>query len=93
VLIGILGGAVIEKLNLMDLMLKRIQLTGTLLTPRSDEYKAELTTDFFSKTKELFCQNKLRPIIDCVYPLDQIQQAHEHMESNRNIGKIILKVN
>ncbi|MGE7667619.1 NAD(P)H-quinone oxidoreductase [Ureibacillus composti] len=93
VLIGILGGAVIEKLNLMELMLKRIQLTGTLLTPRSDEYKAELTTDFFSKTKELFRQNKLRPIIDCVYPLDQIQQAHEHMESNRNIGKIILKVN
>ncbi|MFJ8236282.1 zinc-binding dehydrogenase [Ureibacillus sp. NPDC094379] len=38
-------------------------------------------------------QNKLRPIIDCVYPLEQIQQAHEHMESNRNIGKIILKVN
>lgn len=93
VLIGILGGGVIEKLNLMDIMLKRIQLTGTLLTPRSDEYKAELTTDFFSKTKELFRHNKLRPIIDCVYPLDQIQQAHEHMESNRNIGKIILKVN
>jgi tumor protein p53-inducible protein 3 len=93
VLIGILGGAEIEKLNLMDVILKRVQLTGTLLTPRSDEYKAELTTEFFSKTEELFRSNKLRPIIDRVFPFEQIQQAHEHMESNKNIGKIILKVN
>ena len=93
VLIGILGGAEIEKINLMDVILKRIQLTGTLLTPRTDEYKAALTTEFFSKTMELFRNNKLRPIIDHVFPFDQIQQAHEHMENNKNIGKIILKVN
>ena len=93
VLIGILGGAEIEKFNLMDVLLKRIQLTGTLLTPRTDEYKAALTTEFFSKTMELFRNNKLRPIIDHVFPFDQIQQAHEHMENNKNIGKIILKVN
>jgi len=93
VLIGILGGAEIEKFNLMDVLLKRIQLTGTLLTPRTDEYKAALTTEFFSKTMELFRNNKLRPIIDYVFPFDQIQQAHEHMENNKNIGKIILKVN
>ncbi|OCA90538.1 NADPH:quinone oxidoreductase [Bacillus sp. FJAT-27225] len=93
VLIGILGGAEIEKLNLMDLMSKRIQLTGTLLTPRSDEYKAELTSEFASKTMELFRNNKLRPIVDQVFPLDQVQQAHTHMENNKNIGKIILKIN
>lgn len=93
VLIGILGGAEIKKFNLMDLMSKRIQLFGTLLTPRSDAYKAALTSEFYSKTLELFCNNKLRPVIDHVFPFDQIQQAHEHMENNKNIGKIILKVN
>ena len=93
VLIGILGGAEIEKFNLMDLMSKRIQLIGTLLTPRSDEYKAALTSEFSSKTLDLFRKNKLRPVVDHVFPFNQIQQAHEHMESNRNIGKIIIKVN
>lgn len=93
VLIGVLGGAEIEKVNLMDIMSKRIQLTGTLLTPRSDAYKAALTTEFASKTMELFNNNKLRPVVDHVFPFDQIQQAHEHMESNKNIGKIIVKVN
>ncbi|WP_249871671.1 NAD(P)H-quinone oxidoreductase [Oceanobacillus saliphilus] len=93
VLIGILGGAEIEKFNLMDLMFKRVQLTGTLLTPRSDRYKAALTTEFASKTMELFSNNELRPVVDHVFDFDQIQQAHEHMENNKNIGKIILHVN
>lgn len=72
VLIGTLGGAEIEKMNIMDVILKRVQLTGMLLTPRSDEYKAELTTEFFSKTVELFRRNKIRPIIDRVFPFEQI---------------------
>lgn len=93
VLIGILGGAEIEKFNLMDVISKRIQLTGTLLTPRSDEYKTALTSEFSSKTLELFRNNKLRPVVDHVFAFDQIQQAHEHMENNKNIGKIIIKVN
>lgn len=92
VLIGILGGANIENVNLMDLLSKRIQLTGTLLTPRSDEYKVALTTEFSAKTLHLFANNKLRPIVDQIFPFNQIQQAHEHMENNKNIGKIILKV-
>jgi tumor protein p53-inducible protein 3 len=93
VLIGVLGGNEIDKVNLMNLMVKRIQLTGTLLTPRSNAYKAALTKEFASKTLHLFRDNKLRPIVDCVFPFDQVKQAHEHMESNKNIGKIIIKVN
>lgn len=92
VLIGILGEANAENVNLMDLLSKRIQLTGTLLTPRSDEYKVALTTEFYAKTIDLFANNKLRPIVDQVFLFNQIQQAHEHMENNKNIGKIILKV-
>ena len=92
VLIGLLGGSEIEKFNLGQLMAKRIQLTGTLLTPRSDAYKAALTNEFATKALELFNNNKLRPVVDHVFPFDQVQQAHEHMEGNKNIGKIILKV-
>lgn len=92
VLIGVLGGNTVEKVKLMDLMTKRIQLTGTLLTPRSNQYKAELTTDFSQNALPLFTSEKLKPIIDKVFPLEEVQQAHEHMEANKNIGKIILSV-
>ncbi|MFC4023624.1 NAD(P)H-quinone oxidoreductase [Oceanobacillus longus] len=92
VLIGVLGGAKIEEVNLLELMSKRIQLTGTLLTPRSDPYKAELTADFASSALKLFETKQLKPIIDHVFDFENIQQAHLHMEQNKNIGKIILKV-
>src|SRR5699024_12769026 len=82
VVIGILGGAEIKKFNLMDLMSKRIELFGTLLTPRSDAYTAALTSEFYSKTLELFCNNKLLPVIDHLFPFSQIQQAPVHNVSS-----------
>lgn len=92
VLIGLLGGAEIENVNLWELMSKRIQLTGTLLTPRSDEYKAELTKEFITDIMPLFKDHKMKPIVDSVFSFEEIRRAHEHMENNANIGKIILRV-
>lgn len=92
VLIGVLGGAEIEKMNLLQLMSKRIQLNGTLLTPRSDAYKAALTAEFATKAMDAFRNKKLKPVVDSVFPLDQIQEAHMHMENNSNTGKIILRI-
>ncbi|WP_277678098.1 NAD(P)H-quinone oxidoreductase [Gracilibacillus dipsosauri] len=92
VLIGVLGGSTVEKVRLMDIMAKRVQLTGTLLTPRSDVYKAELSEDFSSRVLPLFENGRIQPIIDTVFPIEEVQKAHERMEANQNIGKILLKV-
>lgn len=92
VLIGILGGTNVENINLLDFMQKRIQLTGTLLTPRSDEYKAKLSSDFQKEVNELFENHTIKPIVDSIYNLNEIREAHEYMESNKNIGKIIIKI-
>lgn len=92
VLIGILGGSELEKVNLFNLMSKCIQLTGTLLTPRSDEYKALLTKEFAENVIPYFEQKNIIPIIDTTFPLEMVGKAHHHMEENRNIGKIILEI-
>lgn len=92
ILIGLLGGATVDQVNLGDLLAKRVQLIGTTLSPRSDEYKAKLTKDFMEKTHPLFVNKQLKPIIDRVFPLVDIQQAHQYMEADQNIGKIILQV-
>lgn len=41
---------------------------------------------------EHFKSGLLVPIIDKVYDFEQIAEAHKYMESNANIGKILLKV-
>lgn len=92
ILIGILGGSVVPEVNLFDLLLKRVQLQGTLLTPRSDAYKARLTADFSRHVLPLFGEGRLRPIVDQIFSLEEMRAAHEYMESNRNTGKIIVRV-
>ena len=92
ILIGVLGGVFVEKVNLFRLMSKYVQINGTLLTPRSDAYKAALTQDFSQKIFPYFEKKAIRPIVDRVFPLAQAGDAHQHMEDNQNTGKIILKV-
>lgn len=92
VLIGILGGAEVEKVNLLSIMSKCIQFTGTLLTPRSNEYKALLTKEFSENIISYLEDKKIKPIIDTKFSLEDIGKAHLHMEGNHNIGKIIINV-
>ncbi|WNC17404.1 NAD(P)H-quinone oxidoreductase [Brevibacillus brevis] len=92
VLIGILGGSEIAGVDLFDLMAKRLQVTGTLLTPRSDEYKAALSQELAARILPLFAAGEIRPIVDKAYPLENIREAHERMEANQNIGKIVFYV-
>jgi len=37
-------------------------------------------------------QGKLKPLIDRIYPVEQIRQAHEYSESGRARGKIVVRV-
>lgn len=92
ILIGTLGGSMVENVNLANLMAKRIQLTGTLLSPRSDQYKADLTKEFMTKTSEFFKENQLKAIVDRVFDFTEMKQAHLYMEQNKNIGKVIVKL-
>lgn len=85
VLIGILGGTNVENINLLDFMQKRIQLTGTLLTSRSDEYKAKLSSDFQKEVNELFENHTIKPFVDSIFNLNEIREVHEYMESNKNM--------
>lgn len=93
VLIGTLGGSQIDKLDIRDLIKKRISLKGTLLTPRSDEYKGRLTQEFMDKVMSLIEDKTIKTIIHQVVPFDDATQAHQIMENNENIGKIILSRN
>ncbi|MFI8500094.1 zinc-binding dehydrogenase [Streptomyces sp. NPDC085524] len=34
----------------------------------------------------------LRPVVDGVFPLEDIVRAHRHMESNTQFGKIVVTV-
>lgn len=90
ILIGTLGGTKIPHFDIFSLMRKRIQLTGTGLTPRSDAYKAALSQELITKTRGLFENGTMKAIVDTTFNFEDVKKAHDYMEANKNTGKIIL---
>jgi len=35
---------------------------------------------------------QLHPVIDKVFPFEQAKEAYEHLESQKHIGKVVIKV-
>jgi NADPH:quinone reductase-like Zn-dependent oxidoreductase len=50
--------------------------------------------DWYRKTLNLILnqikEGKLNPVVDSVFPLDQVSKAHAHMESGKATGKVVL---
>jgi putative PIG3 family NAD(P)H quinone oxidoreductase len=92
ILIGVLGGQKLANVNLGAFLQKRIQFIGSSLRSRSSSFKIELSRKFETFSNEKFANGKLAPIIDRVYEWKDVDAAHQYMEENRNIGKIVLKV-
>lgn len=91
-IIGVLGG--FEKtINLREIMRKHLTIFGSTLRTRSTENKAELIKQFSNEILPLFDEGKLTPVIDSIYDWEKVNEAHQHMESNKNIGNIVLEVN
>lgn len=76
--------------NVGLLLMKRATWIGTTLRARPIEEKIALTQRFVAEMLPLFDTGVLRPIIDSRYPLAEAPAAHERMESNQTIGKILL---
>src|SRR5437588_1832157 len=87
--IGTTAGAKSE-IDLGLVMRKRAAIIGTMLRARSIEEKAEAIRRFAAAVLPLVSHGKIRPVIDRVYPVDQVREAHERMESNASVGKIVL---
>lgn len=79
-------------LDLSVVMSKRLRITGTVLRARSTEEKATATRLFARHVVPLLASGAARPVIDRIYELDQIREAHTRLESNETFGKVVLTI-
>lgn len=91
VFLATLGGAQ-ASVNLGKVMAKRIQIRGCTLRSRTLEEKLTVTRRFATQVLPLFAKGQIQPIVERVYPLDEIAVAHTAMAENKNFGKLILSV-
>lgn len=79
-------------LDFGKVMSKRAKIIGTVLRARSAEEKATATRLFSVHVVPLLANDEIKPVIDSVYKLDQVREAHNRMESNESFGKIVLLI-
>lgn len=89
--VGLMGGASTE-VDVGLLMGKRLRWIGTVLRSRPAEEKQMLSRRFAEEVLPLFTTGALRPVIDRRFALDDVAAAHEHMEADANVGKILLDI-
>ena len=88
-LISTMGGAK-ATLDLGALLYKRLTLIGSTVRSRSASQKARLVADFTARGLPRFETGELKPVLDKTFPLAQAQAAHDAMQNNQVVGKLVL---
>ena len=78
--------------NFAPLLMKRITMTGSTLRAQTFDQKAIMVQEIIEHIYPYLENGSIKPIIDSIYPLEQIEQAHGHMEGGQHMGKIIIKI-
>ena len=91
VIIGVTSGIKAE-LNLALMMVKRQQIIGSVLRSRPVPEKGEIVAEFTRRALPKFADRTIVPIIEKVFTIDEVVEAHRMMEEDRHFGKIVLKI-
>ncbi|MEK6280043.1 MAG: NAD(P)H-quinone oxidoreductase [Acidobacteriota bacterium] len=91
VLVGTTAGAK-ATLDFGLMLRKRASVIGTVLRARTTEEKATATRLFANHVVPLLADGSVRAVVDRVYRLQEVREAHTRMESNESFGKIVLMI-
>lgn len=80
------------EVNFAPLLMKRLTLTGSTLRAQTFAQKAVMVEEILEHVYPHLKSGAVRPIVDRVFPLQEVEQAHAHMQSGQHMGKIILEM-
>ncbi len=89
--VAFMSGKMVE-MDLSVLLFNRLQIKGLVMRRQSLEEKREITHRFVTRWLSKLLDNTILPVVDCEFDFSDVQAAHQYMEDNKNIGKIILSI-
>lgn len=78
------------EVNVRSLVRRRLTLTGSTLRPRSHRYKGRIAAALVEQVWPLLADGRMTTRIHAVVPLEDVRTAHEILDANRQIGKVVL---
>jgi NADPH:quinone reductase-like Zn-dependent oxidoreductase len=91
VLIGLMGGRTTE-LDLAQVLGKRIQLLGSTLRSRNDQFKADLISELGQNVWPLFTDKRLSPQLARTFAITDAEAAFAELATNQVSGKLVLVI-
>jgi NADPH2:quinone reductase len=91
ILVGLTAGRQVE-VDLGVILRNRLHVEGTVLRARAREEKTRLAAAFRAAVLPLLSAGTVRPVVDRVFPLTEVAEAHAYMESDANLGKIVVEI-
>ena len=92
IMIALMGGYNADDINLIPILHKHLTITGTTLRSRPLAYKVELVKSFADRYLQHFESATIQPVVDSVFKLADIADAHRYMKANKNTGKIVIEL-
>ncbi|MFT4939943.1 MAG: NADPH2:quinone reductase [Paraglaciecola sp.] len=89
--LAMLSGRFVKQLDMGLVLGKRARIMGSTLRSRSDNYKQNLIAAFKQQFMQLFDTAELLPSIDTVYAANEVSIAHQRIEDNDTMGKLICR--
>jgi NADPH:quinone reductase-like Zn-dependent oxidoreductase len=90
--VGYLDGTMKAEMDLDALHAKRLKLFGVSNKLRTAPQRAATVEGFKRDFLPLFAAGKLKPLVDRVYPFAKLAEAKAFMESNAQVGKIVVRM-
>ena len=90
VVVGLVAGSS-STLDMRQLLNKRLTIVGTVLRARSLPEKIEIASLFEREALPWIASGQIRPVVDRVFPMGEVQEAHRVAERNENVGKLVLE--
>ena len=89
--VGVMGGGR-TTIDLGSVLPKRAHLVGTVLRARPIEQKIDATRRFAAEVIPAIEAGLVRPVIDRRFGLAAIADAHRYLETNANVGKVLIDI-
>lgn len=90
--VGYVDHTLKAELDIQALHVKRLTLFGVSNKLRTADMKAASLPAFKADLLPAIADGRIRPLVDRVFPFDQVHAAQACMEESRHLGKIVLKV-
>jgi NADPH:quinone reductase len=71
---------------------KRIRMIGVTFRTRTVEERTAVVSRFREEMLPLLESHAVRPVIDSVFPLADVERAEQYVRENRSFGKVVIEV-